>query len=78
MRDLLATFYTHYGAASFARRMKEAGVFHKMMPVPRKLSSSCGVCVKFAWQGEPPTEGEDLEAVYQIEGEDFRLVYQED
>lgn len=75
MREYLATFYTHYGAACFARSLKEQGVPHRMMPVPRRLSSSCGVCVVFSWEGTPPADAEDLEAVYRTENETYTPVY---
>jgi hypothetical protein len=27
---------------------KEADIFHKVIPVPRHLSSDCGVCIRFS------------------------------
>ena len=27
--------------------LKQSGVKHKLIPVPRKLSSDCGYCVRF-------------------------------
>jgi hypothetical protein len=48
-----------------------------MMPVFRKLSSSCGTCV--AYEGESPClerMDEDVEGVYEIVGEEqYRLLY---
>lgn len=75
MREYLATFYTHYGASCFAREMKKRGADHRMMPVPRRLSSSCGVCVRFAWEGGLPTDAEDLEAIYQISQDAYQRIY---
>ena len=49
----IATFFTHYGAVKFSRDLREAGVENQMMPVPRKLSSSCGTCVRFSTEGDP-------------------------
>ena len=43
----LATFYTHYGAMHFHKHCVKEGVSAKMAPVPRELSASCGVCVRF-------------------------------
>ena len=43
----IATFYTHFGALSLQRKLKKQGVPAQMMPVPRALSASCGVCVRF-------------------------------
>lgn len=42
----IATFFTHYGAMSFHREQKRQGLAAQMMPVPRALSASCGVCVR--------------------------------
>ena len=32
--------------------LKEAGIFIKMIPVPRNLSSDCGVCIRFSPQDQ--------------------------
>ncbi|HOK07313.1 MAG TPA: DUF3343 domain-containing protein [Syntrophales bacterium] len=53
--------------------LKEAGVTHKLIPVPRHISSDCGVCLRVeaplrdevvarlrgrvTWEGEAPLEG---------------------
>ena len=42
-----------------------------MMPVPRKLSSSCGTCVRYLAE-EPMLEAMDVdvEAVYEVTGKE--------
>jgi hypothetical protein len=30
--------------------MKEKGIFYKLIPVPRHLSSDCGVCLRIPWE----------------------------
>jgi len=40
-------FYSNNFALWTARVLKQNGVFQKMVPVPRHLSSDCGYCVKF-------------------------------
>ena len=63
----IATFYTHYGAQAFYNELHHQDVTAKMMPVPRTLSASCGICVSFSVEmtasikKEPP---EDMEALY--------------
>lgn len=47
MDSYIATFYTHYDAIVFKRLLYHQGLKGEMMPVPRKLSSSCGTCVRF-------------------------------
>jgi hypothetical protein len=32
--------------------LKKEGIAYKLIPVPRHLSSDCGVCVRFARQDE--------------------------
>lgn len=67
--EYLATFYTHFAAQSFARRLKKQGLLGRMMPTPRAVSASCGSCVAFDPQGEfEPLLVEDTEAVYRLEG----------
>ena len=47
MPSYIATFYTHYDAIVYRRLLHQLGIKGEMMPVPRKLSSSCGTCVSF-------------------------------
>jgi hypothetical protein len=39
-------FHSHNYAIWASRVLKDGGIEHKIMPVPRKLSSSCGFCIK--------------------------------
>ena len=70
------TFYTHYGAMRFHKYCQRVGAPAKMMPVPRELSSSCGVCVRVKADFEPiAAEHEDMERCYTIAPDDtFVLV----
>ena len=75
----IATFLTHFGALSLQRRLRKNGIPVKMMPVPRSLSASCGVCVRF--DAETPDEArgaDDLEAVYQDTDNNYQLVFKEE
>ena len=78
MSRYVATFHTHLSALMTDRNLKAAGVSSRMMPVFRKLSSSCGTCV--VYEGESPClerMDEDVEGVYEIVGEEqYRLLYQ--
>jgi hypothetical protein len=68
--EYLATFYTHYGAMRFHKNCQKEGIFAKMMPVPRELSSSCGVCVFFeAVSASKTEEHEDMECCYALNNE---------
>ena len=64
----LATFFTHYGAMRFHKHCERQGIPAKMAPVPRELSSSCGVCVYFSASRAPSAEEhEDLELCYALD-----------
>ena len=66
MREYIATFHTHLAALMTSRKLTVLGVRAQMMPVPRKLSSSCGTCVRY--HAEDPNFSamdEDTEAVYE-------------
>ena len=69
--EYLATFYTHYGSMRFHKHCEKEGIAAKMMPVPRELSASCGVCVRFAAVSAPKiTDHEDMERCYVIASDD--------
>jgi len=71
MREYIATFHTHLSALMTSRTLAGQGLQARMMPVPRKLSSSCGTCVWYQAQ-QPCLDAmdEDVEAVYEKTGAD--------
>ena len=80
MREYIATFHTHLSALMTSRSLTTLGVHAQMMPVPRKLSSSCGTCVRYL--AEDPNLGamdEDVEAVYEkIDKEEYALLLEKE
>ncbi|MEW6660981.1 MAG: DUF3343 domain-containing protein [Bacillota bacterium] len=42
------TFHSEYDALVFERVMRENGVPVKLLPVPRQLSSSCGIAARYS------------------------------
>jgi hypothetical protein len=44
---LVAVFRSVSHVMYAERILKEARVSHKLIPVPRKISSDCGVCIRF-------------------------------
>ncbi|MGM0437782.1 MAG: DUF3343 domain-containing protein [Bacillota bacterium] len=48
MKDyfILFTFYSTHLALEFERTLKSEDIFVKLIPVPRKISSSCGLAGK--------------------------------
>ena len=78
MMEQIATFHTHFGALSFHKRRRQAGDPAVLMPVPRKLSASCGTCVRFFTPFDPAWAEEDLEAVYAVEAGGYCPLFQND
>ena len=74
----IATFFNHYNAAKFSRELREAGIEHDVMPVPRKLSSSCGSCVRFSTEGDPLRFVDDgVEKIVEVqEAHTYAVVYE--
>ena len=69
MTEYVATFHTHLSALLTSRNLTGLGVRAQMMPVPRKLSSSCGTCVRYLAESPHLSEmDEDVEAVYEKVG----------
>ena len=76
MREYIATFHTHLSALMTSRALTALGVRAQMMPVPRKLSSSCGTCVRY-FSEAPNLDAMDVdvEGVYEkINSEDYKLL----
>ena len=74
--EQIATFHTHLGALRLEKRLRGLGDSAAvMMPVPRKLSASCGTCVRFSMPFESAWASEDLDAVYVPQGEGYKPVF---
>ena len=71
MRAYIATFHTHLAALMTCRNLNGRGAKASMMPVPRKLSSSCGTCVRYqAESALLEAMDADVEGVYEVIGKD--------
>ncbi|MBP6993283.1 MAG: DUF3343 domain-containing protein [Spirochaetes bacterium] len=46
-------FHSSQSAIWTSRLLKKAGLYNKMIPVPRHLSSDCGYCVKIKTEHIP-------------------------
>ena len=80
MKEYIATFHTHLSALMTSRELTSRGLKAQMMPVPRKLSSSCGTCVRYlAEEANLDAMDEDVEAVYEKIGkEEYTLLMNAD
>lgn len=76
MDHYITTFHTHLSALRTSRTLTAKGVPANMMPVPRKVSSSCGTCVSY--QAETPMVecmDEDAESIFIKEDDGYRMVH---
>ncbi len=84
--EYIATFYSHFGAVRFRKIREKNGDRAKLMPVPRKLSSSCGTCVSFqsddpAWRTDPRSmlgtdrAAEEVEQVVAVNEDGYEPLY---
>lgn len=61
------TFFTHSGAIKFSRLLNRENILNEMSPVPRKLSSNCGIGVSFIYDNNiEPLYIDDMERIYQV------------
>ncbi|NLW41396.1 MAG: DUF3343 domain-containing protein [Tissierellia bacterium] len=78
MKSYIAVFFTHSGAIKFNRKCKANGIECELMPVPRELSSNCGIGVKFKFhQDIMDMVDQEVEKIFIIEDGKYKLVYSE-
>lgn len=73
----IATFHTHLSALMTCRSLTAGGIPARMMPVPRKLSSSCGTCVRYeAADACLFAMDTDFEHIFEVlNGEKYSMVF---
>ena len=64
MSRYIATFYSHFGAMSYCKALKEQSIPAKPMPVPRRVSASCGTCVCYEHAVPVDLDNCELDSVY--------------
>ncbi len=69
----VALFYSVSAALRAEKILKEGGVECKLIPIPRHLSSDCGICVRFPAEEEAKVrmalEGRvEIQAIYRLWG----------
>ncbi|MBM7562424.1 DUF3343 domain-containing protein [Fusibacter tunisiensis] len=69
-------FFTHSGAIQFQRKMEKRGILCDLMPVPRRLSSNCGVCAKIEYDTDVlELVDDEIEQIYEIKGSEMIRKY---
>ena len=73
----IATFYSHFGAMRFKKLCGTQGIPAVLMPVPRRLSSSCGTCVRYEGSDmvSESRDNEDIEQIVEVRGDDYAPIY---
>jgi hypothetical protein len=72
MQYSVVLFHSITGALQTEKRLKGKGIATKLIPVPRQLSSDCGVCLRFRSEDEPEVkkaleeERIDIQGIYPI------------
>ena len=72
----IITFFTQYGALGYSKLLKQEGMDNITKPVPRDLSSSCGICVELETERDIlQYQTEDVESIVQLADEGYRILY---
>ena len=50
------------------KMMKQKGILHKLIPVPRHLSSDCGVCLRIPWEKKEEVLGILAQSAVKVDG----------
>ncbi len=70
-------FFTHTGAIKFNRQMKKLDIYCELMPVPRTLSSNCGVSARVHFSNQLETIiDEQIEKIYLNDNGHYQLLYE--
>lgn len=71
-------FHTQSGAIKFDSKMRKLDIPCSLQPVPRKLSSSCGICAKLTCTENPKSLMEpEIERIYKdVSNNQFELLYE--
>jgi hypothetical protein len=76
MMGFIATFFTHSGAVKYKRYMKQLGIDVELLPVPRRLSSDCGIGAKFETAADMSRFiSDDIDKLFLITDEGEKLVF---
>ena len=78
MNEYIVTFHSHFGALSYRKYLEKQGIVIELMPVPRKISSSCGTCARYTHSHAIEAPGCDLDAIYLLADHKLECVFRAD
>ena len=64
MSKFIATFHSHFGAMTYFKSLQKQGISAKLMPVPRKVSSSCGICCFYEHSSVIDLDDCEIDSIY--------------
>ena len=74
--EYIATFFTHSGAVKYRRYMAKNGIQVELLPVPRRLSSDCGIGARFKTvQDIKNLISDEIDKLFLIEKDGDRLLF---
>ncbi|MGI6120014.1 MAG: DUF3343 domain-containing protein [Desulfosporosinus sp.] len=74
--EYIILFYTNSAAIKFVKFLKNLNLAGELIPLPRKLTSSCGMGVKLHYSGDLATLiSDEIEKIYTVQGKRYELVY---
>ncbi len=75
--EYIATFYTHSGAIKYRRHLRGKKIDVELMPVPRELSSNCGIAASFTLTQDINSYiSDDMEKLFKITTNGYQLLYE--
>jgi hypothetical protein len=77
MLKYIATFYTHSEAVKYRRYMERESIAIELIPVPRELSSDCGIGARFSLKDQDIASyvSEDMEKIFLETEAGYELIY---
>ncbi|MEF9952172.1 DUF3343 domain-containing protein [Clostridium sp.] len=77
--EYVAVFFTHSGAIKYDKYLKSKSIESTLMPVPRKLSSSCGIGCKFLFNNDINSlVCEDINKIFYNNSGVYEIIYEND
>jgi len=77
--DYIATFFTHSGAVKYKKHMTRLGIGVELLPVPRRLSSDCGIGARFSTDHDiRGLISEDIDKLFAVDKDGERLLFRAD
>jgi len=76
MVNYLITFFTHSGAMHQKKSLSKLGIEVELMPVPRKVSSDCGIAMRFESERDyKDFITDEVEAIYMVVNNQYVNAY---